>query len=161
MFASLALLALWQSGATGTSTADYSNTAVVETAVNVTDSGGADASRDTIRRFVHRHAGVGAVGGGVDHTDAIACVEESVHRFALTPEQLWCNKFDCINEFNRTYELHRLDCSEPDCRVLIHCADSIEDIEYACLLTVLAIAILLCGPELADIYKAQKRRKLA
>ena len=119
----------------------------------------AAASQEQGRQFVHRHAPVGIDSDG-EAGDAIACAEKRTRIFALTPNALWCNEHDCISEFNHTYDVHSIECTDDNCRVTILCADSIESIKHACLLTLGTIALLFAFPRLAQLA-SERRLKLA
>jgi len=97
------------------------------------------------RRFVHRHSHLGIDG---DAADAIGCAEAHAAPFEhmLTPSMLWCNNADCLSEFNSTYALHSIECTPARCHVLLHCADEIERIKWASLMTLGALIALIVLP---------------
>ena len=97
------------------------------------------------RRYVHRRSCVGIVR---NHSDTIRCVEAQASMFEhmVTPSSMWCNEHDCESDFNEVFVVHSIVCTPVNCTVLFHCAEALENIEHACLLTVLAIVIIAISP---------------
>lgn len=103
-----------------------------------------------VRRFVHRHSCVGLENEQANESaaDVIGCAEEEAVPFEhlLTPSMMWCNDKTCLSEFGKPFEVHFIRCTPHHCTVRLHCAEALEHIKYAGLLTIVAVVVLLLIP---------------
>lgn len=86
-------------------------------------------------RFLYRRHCSGE--NETNDTDRIGCAERYAIPFEemLTPSRLWCNATLCETSLQTTFDVHKLECTEQRCVVLLRCALQYTSAKRAVLLT--------------------------
>jgi hypothetical protein len=90
-------------------------------------------------RFLYRRRCAGESEN--NDTDRIGCAERYAIPFEemLTPSRLWCNATTCETSMQTRFDVHRFECTEQRCVVLLRCAVQYTSAKRAVLLTGLAL----------------------
>lgn len=92
------------------------------------------------------------------HYDDIQCSGTGVFDQLLTPPpELWCNNDDCLDAFGNVFTVHTIDCDSDACDVQVHCNRQLDAIRYACMLTFLAVLVMIA---FATFNKRALRKEL-